>query len=146
MREIISIEIADQGTSDAHRSNHTVSLIRDHIWTKRSKILKLGGPLALTLHNDAPQLGSVPHFFGRSRFLCVSVPVYARSPCLELLSTSGSFLLTLHPLFIPASCLQQVALFKVTQWYDSSFRLLQRKFQRHSRLCCTEPLESARLQ
>lgn len=128
MREMICIDIADQGTSDTHRSNPTVNRIRDHIWTKRSKIMKPGGPLAPILHHDALQLGAVPHFFGRSRFECVSVSVYACSPCLELLPTSISCLLTLHPLFIPASCLQRVVQYKVTRWCDSSFRWLQRKF------------------
>ena len=75
MREMISVHIAEQDTSDAHRSGAVVNRIRDHIWTKRSKIQKTRLP-APVMQIERPPVEVVPHFFGRSRFVCNCVPVY----------------------------------------------------------------------
>ena len=61
MREMITVQIADQG------GVNTVKRIREHIWTKRSKIQKHGGLLPPLLQSERASAGGVPHFIGRSR-------------------------------------------------------------------------------
>jgi hypothetical protein len=76
MREMISVQITDQDShesrlnresNDSSRGSSTVKRIRDHIWTKRSKVQKHGGLLPPPLQNERLVVGGVPHFIGRSR-------------------------------------------------------------------------------
>jgi hypothetical protein len=67
MREMISIHVDDLVASDLQRGCSTVKRIREHIWTKRSKINKLGSLPPLLLQSERPAVGVAPHFFGRSR-------------------------------------------------------------------------------
>jgi hypothetical protein len=67
MREMISVQIADQDASDARRGGAALKHIRNHIWTKRSKIQKYGSLPPPVLQNERPAAGAVPHFIGRSR-------------------------------------------------------------------------------
>jgi hypothetical protein len=92
MREMISVQVADHGSSDYHRGGSTVKRIREHIWTKRSKIQKHGSLLPPLLQNERPAAGGVPHFIGRSRFAChcLAVPSSHLTPlsCSDLFATS----------------------------------------------------------
>lgn len=80
MREMISVQIADQDACDARRSGAALKHIRTHIWTKRSKIQKHGSLPPPILQNEQPLAGVVPHFIGRSRFVS-SVRVIWSMPC-----------------------------------------------------------------
>ena len=66
MREMISVhiadQIADQDASGAHTSGATgtVSRIREHIWTKRSKIQRLGAAPPPIMHSEQLAAGHVP--------------------------------------------------------------------------------------